>query len=376
MEHIQVVKDISGNLPLKECLFHGQSQPIQKTRPQAKCLLLKKSGKLFVKCWIYSGRPAGKVISASGPAGSITTIDGHAPVFIKRYNGGNPKEKVSSIDQPIGTISTTNRHALVSPEFLAAYYSTGKNVHSIEAPCPVVSTKDRFNKVKPVFFIQNEYSGGGQHTSIDKPNPSILAHPKQKLTSVNFIDQQFGNSKPKGIDEPVGTLTANPKYNLVDVKPWIMDTNFKNIGNSIEEPGKVITASRKHHYLMNPSWGGNNHSIDKPSPVVVARQDKAPLYIIGVDTGNYGIIVYENDTEFMIKIKEFMSMYGIIDIKMRMLKIPELLKIQGFPDNYILRGTKTEQKKFIGNAVHPKMAKEIAQANYQSIALLLNQKAS
>ena len=296
---------------------------------------------LFIKKY-YSGRPAGKVISANSPAGSITTIDGHAPVFIKRYNGGNPKEKVKSIDQPIGAITTQNRYAIVSPEFLAAYYSTGKNVHSIEAPCPVVSTKDRFNKVKPVFFI----------------------------------DQQFGNSKPKGIDEPVGTLTVNPKYNLVDVKPWIMDTNFKNIGNSIDEPGKVITASRKHHYLMNPSWGGNNHSIDKPSPVVVARQDKAPLYIIGVDTGNYGIIVYENDTEFMVKIKEFMSMYGIIDIKMRMLKIPELLKIQGFPEGYKLKGTKTDQKKFIGNAVVPLIAKEIAQANYNGFASMLNQKAS
>ena len=52
---------------------------------------------------------------------------------------------------------------------------------------------------------------------------------------------------------------------------------------------------------------------------------------------------------------------------MRMLKISELLKIQGFPSNYILKGTKNEQKKFIGNAVVPIMAKAIANANHNAL---------
>ena len=52
---------------------------------------------------------------------------------------------------------------------------------------------------------------------------------------------------------------------------------------------------------------------------------------------------------------------------MRMLKINELLKIQGFPEDYILIGTKTEQKKYIGNAVVPLVAKEIADEILRSI---------
>ena len=47
-----------------------------------------------------------------------------------------------------------------------------------------------------------------------------------------------------------------------------------------------------------------------------------------------------------------MAAYGIIDIKMRMLKIPEMLRIMGLGDDYKLAGTQTDQKKFIGNAVH------------------------
>ena len=48
-----------------------------------------------------------------------------------------------------------------------------------------------------------------------------------------------------------------------------------------------------------------------------------------------------------VKIKEFMALYGIVDIKMRMLNIHELKRIMGFPDNYVLVGTQADQKKFI-----------------------------
>ena len=67
-----------------------------------------------------------------------------------------------------------------------------------------------------------------------------------------------------------------------------------------------------------------------------------------------------------------MVLHGITDIKMRMLKIVELLKIQGFSENYKLIGTKTEQKKFIGNAVHPTVAKMLAIVNYKAIQRYFN----
>jgi len=103
------------------------------------------------------------------------------------------------------------------------------------------------------------------------------------------------------------------------------------------------------------------------APVVVAREDKAPLYLVEYEYGKLGIIIFESDTEIMVKIKKFMAAYGIVDIKMRMLKIVELLRIQGFPDDYILHGTKTEIKKYIGNAVVPVVAEHIAKANYNSL---------
>ena len=55
-----------------------------------------------------------------------------------------------------------------------------------------------------------------------------------------------------------------------------------------------------------------------------------------------------------------------------MLVIDELLRIQGFPDGYHLEGTQTEQKKFIGNAVVPVVAKALIEANTKAIELHFN----
>lgn len=57
-----------------------------------------------------------------------------------------------------------------------------------------------------------------------------------------------------------------------------------------------------------------------------------------------------------------MSAYGLVDIKMRMLKISELKSIMGFPKDYVLIGTQSEQKKFIGNAVEVNMSKKLCEA--------------
>jgi DNA (cytosine-5)-methyltransferase 1 len=96
--------------------------------------------------------------------------------------------------------------------------------------------------------------------------------------------------------------------------------------------------------------------------VIIARQDKAPLYLIQAEAGTFNIPVYDTDSEVMIRIKVFMACYGIVDIKMRMLRVHELLRIQGFPPGYKLEGNQADQKKFIGNSVVPLVVKKWTEA--------------
>ena len=357
----------------------------------------------FIKKY-YSGRPAGKVISVNGPAGTVTTIGNQGIVkceFMLKYNSTdkNGKHYPPSIDEPCPTVATQNRLGIVNANFLQSYYGNG-NAHSTDEPCPTVSTKDRFAKIAPEFlldyqyksnahslddpsptivtkdkfakvkpqFLVNSYNGGGKTSDIEGPAPTVTNVPKSNLASCKFIEQQYGNSKPVSVEQPLGTITQNPKFAYVSTEPWLMSTSFDNKGRSINEPSPTLLASRKHHYILNPQYSNVGNSIDNPCPTIIARQDKKPLGLISCEIGSGFLIpVYEDDTETMIKIKQFMAYYGIVDIKMRMLEVNELLRIQGFPKDYKLVGNQTDQKKFIGNSVEVTTAKKIFEAHHGAL---------
>lgn len=304
----------------------------------------------------FSGHPASKNVSVEEPAGAITCKDHHA--FISAYYGG--KDHNSSVDVPAATLTTKDRLAFVS-----AHYGNGFN-RSINEPSATVTTKDRFSLISP--FFMNYYSGGGQHGSINEPCPAVTTVPKQRVVAPIFIDQQYGNSKPASTEKPLGCITANPKYNLVKCCPWIMNTNFSNVGSSIEDPAQTVTANRKWHYLMNPQFNSAGGSVDNPCFTLIARMDKMPPYLVATETGHVAIEIYDTDSPMTRKIKEFMALYGIVDIKMRMLRIPELKKIMGFPEDYTLVGSQADQKKFIGNAVEVNMARVLCEALARKIS--------
>ena len=154
---------------------------------------------------------------------------------------------------------------------------------------------------------------------------------------------------------------------------WNLMTNWFRIYKNLNLMPPLTTIPKfnlvkAQQYIFNPAWGGNNGSVDSPCCTVVARQDKAPLYLVSTELGQITIPVYESDSGTMIKIKEFMVTHGVVDIKMRMLNIPELKQIQGFPKDYKLIGNQTEQKKFIGNAVEVNQAKALIETHYQTLA--------
>ena len=236
--------------------------------------------------------------------------------FLSKQFSGDPMSKNQGIDRPAGTVTCKDHHA-----FVTAYFGNGYNT-SIDEPNPTVTTKERhalvvadgidldkpmpdvpLDKVKLLSrqFIANEYSGGGQISDLDDVCPAILTTPKQKVVSAD-------------------------------------------------------------QFLMNPQYQCEGSSIEKPCFTLIARMDKMPPYLVTTEHGDLGIAIYEADSPMTRKVKEFMAMYGIIDVKMRMLNIRELKRIMGFPEDYTLVGTQAEQKKYIGNAVEVNMARVLCEA--------------
>jgi DNA (cytosine-5)-methyltransferase 1 len=303
----------------------------------------------------YSGRPKGKVISINGPAGTLRTTDSHSLIqskFLMQNNSGNASGKVYSAEMPARTITCTGGNQnIVQPCFLAKYYSNGGQLNSINEPSPTIPTKDRISKIQTV-WLDKQFSGPANHQSIDQPAGSILSNDKHSLINTVWLDRPFKTSGwHQSVDQPAGAILSVPKFNMIQSKFLLNQNSSTAPANSMDKPSPTIT--QRTHYIVNPSWFGNAGSIDAPCCTIVARQDKAPLSMVTAHSGNLAIAIYDTDSEPIIKIKHFMAAYGIVDIKMRMLKIPELLKIQGFPSDYILKGTQADQKKFIGNSVHP-----------------------
>jgi DNA (cytosine-5)-methyltransferase 1 len=298
----------------------------------------------------YSGKPAGKVDSVNQPSATVTTFGNSSLVQTVGFTA-------QSVEQPSGTITTVDHHSLVQAQFLVKYNSRGKdgsyNPPSTEEPSPVISTQNRLYLAQ-LRFLTHYYSNGGELSSIDSPSATISTRDRSAMVTITGQNQS--------IDAPAGTVLTNDKHSIVTCQPFIMPTNFNNKPVSIDQPAPTITANRKHHYLVNHIWGGWVSSTDDPSPVIIARQDKTPLYVVQAEAGSVAIPVYEDDSKAMLRIKQFMAAFGIVDIKMRMLRVKELLSIQGFPAGYLLEGNQADQKKFIGNSVVPLVVQKWTEA--------------
>lgn len=247
--------------------------------------------------------------------------------FLSKQFSGDPMSKNQSIEQPAGTVTTVDHHA-----FVTAYYGNGYN-SSINDPAPTVTTKDRMAIVNPQFLT--EYYGGADHNhTLNVPATTLTTRSRHALVSPQFIANEYsGGGQLSSLDQPNPAVLTKPKQQLVSAQ-----------------------------YLMNPQFQSPGGSIDKPCFTLIARMDKMPPYLVTTEQGELAIAITEKDTPMSRKIKQFMAAYGIIDIKMRMLKIIELKRIMGFPEDYILVGTQAEQKKFIGNAVEVNMSRVLCEA--------------
>ena len=258
--------------------------------------------------------------------------------WILKYNSMNKDNhhNAPSLDEPCPTVACQNRLGLVKCQFLSKQFSgdpSGKNI-DIEQPAGTVTCKDHHAFV-------TAYYGNGFNSSIDEPSPTVTTKDRISLVSTKFVANEYsGGGQISDINDPCPAVLTTPKQ-------------------------KIVSAQ----YLMNPYSFKSDGSIDKPCFTLIARMDKMPPYLITTKEGVVGIAIYETDSPWTRKVKEFMAMYGIVDICMRMLKIDELKRIMGFPSDYVLVGTQAEQKKYIGNAVEVNMSRVLCEALARKITI-------
>jgi DNA (cytosine-5)-methyltransferase 1 len=255
------------------------------------------------------------------PASTVTT-KGHkalvVPMVATTYNPG----QIRSAGEPANTMNTAPNLHLVSAvqPILQHYYGNGE-CSSIESPAPTITTKDRMALVYPML---QTYFTPGSHRSGNDPAQSITGQDRIQMVTPEYLDRDFISGADSSLMDPAGSITTVPKMNLATA------------------------------FLVNPQYHNAGNAINQPAPTIIASQGSRPLSL-AVATAGEGIQDQQGDSQAMLELKAFMCEHGIADIYLRMLKVQELKRIQGFPENYILRGTQEDQKKFIGNAVVPQV---------------------
>jgi DNA (cytosine-5)-methyltransferase 1 len=361
----------------------------------------------------YSGHPESKNLTIDGPSGALTCVDSHALVqaepFVMQSNGGLPSAKSYPVDSTGRVVTTSDNQALVSPEpFLAQIFATSSvadGTYKTDRPARTVTTADGTALVSPEPFVMNYYGGspehrnksldepcltvrtnncqslvtpepfisesqwGGQSHSLDKPAPTILAAhgkaPQNLVTPEPFCMKYHGTGENTfASDEVCSTLTTRDRVSVVQ-SDWLLTNNHHNEGHGLDRPAPTLLTGN-HHYLMSTHFGRELHGLEKPSPTITA--DRHWNYLFTTETGEVAILVYETDSPATRRIKAFMARFGIAAIYMRMLKVRELKRIQGFPDDYVLLGSQEKQKKFIGNSVTPKIPKAWFEAKVRALA--------
>lgn len=113
--------------------------------------------------------------------------------------------------------------------------------------------------------------------------------------------------------------------------------------------------------------------VDAPLPTVTTNNHAALVYAfltkyfgtaIGANLIEPAPTATGKDRFGLVTVQVEGEPYVIVDIGMRMLSPRELARAQGFPDEYVLTGSKSSQVARIGNSVCPVMAEVLVKANY------------
>jgi len=153
--------------------------------------------------------------------------------------------------------------------------------------------------------------------------PKLLPLKKEKEINRKNISHKLVGNKEVPYHEP----RFHNQRDIGIFKKWILDNmNSSSSEKKISFYNKLMGKSSNHAKYRNLEW-------DKPSPTIVAHLNKDGLMFIHPDIN-----------------------------QSRSITVKEASLLQSFPDDYEFLGSQGYNFKMIGNAVPPKMAKNIAKA--------------
>jgi DNA (cytosine-5)-methyltransferase 1 len=287
-------------------------------------------------------------------------VDAKEPFIVRiGHTGHGDAGKVRAIDEPLSTITSKAEHLLVTPTIISMGHGerTGQapRVPGVEKPLGTVTAQGRHHGLVTAFLAK--HYGGVVGSDLRDAIGTVTSVDHHSLVSASLVGvgARAGQSRPRGANEPVATITA--KADTALVTSHMVKLRGDNVGSAAGEPLHTISAQGMHHgevraFLIKYYGTDQDPRLTEPMHTIPTKD-------------RFGLVMVKGEP------------YAIVDIGLRMLTPRELYRAQGFPESYnIDRGadgrplTKTAQVRMCGNSVCPPLACTIVAANYQEPQIL------
>lgn len=253
-------------------------------------------------------------------------INNPRPFVIKVNHSTHDTFRGQKIDEPMQTITAKNGWGVVAPTLMP---------------------------VEAAAFISRQFTKSGAGNGADEPVGTIVAKDKTQLVTA-FLAQYHSetashDARGQTLDRPILTVDTSNRYALVS--SHLVKMYGTTTGQPTDEPLHTITAGGfkfgEVRAFLCKYYGSaeNGQNVDEPLHTITTKDRFGLVTIHGTD-------------------------YAIVDIGMRMLEPRELFRAQGFPDDYIIdRGAdgksypKAAQVARCGNAVPPVFSRALVEAN-------------
>lgn len=274
------------------------------------------------------------------------------------HSGG---DRVHASTEPLRTVTTAQRGelALAVPTLIQTGYGERQGqaprVPGLEKPLGTVVAGQKHALVAG--FLAKHYTGVVGSDLAD-PIATVTSVDHHSLVSASLVGvgARAGQSRPRGMDEPLATITAKADV-AITASSLVKLRGTSKEGQSVEAPLHTISAQGTHHAEVQAflvKYYGSDQAPELLEPLhTVTTRDR------------FGLVMVKGEP------------YQLVDIGLRMLTPRELYRAQGFPESYqIDRGadghplTKTAQVRMCGNSVCPPLARALVVANYTEINAL------
>lgn len=189
----------------------------------------------------------------------------HALVAAHINVNRNSQKPYNGADEPLHTVTAQGAHLNLVAAFLAQF-NNHRGVepsagHDIRKPMSTISTVGPHQGLAAATLVNLKGAGGMRGEGpVDAPMPTVCAQGTHVAEVRAFLLKYFGTATGAGLDEPMHTATAKPRFGLVTVEG--VEYHIVDIGFRMLTPRELFRAQGfPDDYIIDPVFEGKRLTI-------------------------------------------------------------------------------------------------------------------